>query len=117
MHFKNIPAFAALIFCLSLKAQDTTRVAKNDTLKLPFAISNEKKLSEEDLKNKKEGFYVTAIPDISSDPINGFGFGAEASLFFNEVEKYGNKTDDTYISTSPALVTIDASHFYTHKIQ
>ncbi|MFZ9631294.1 MAG: DUF5982 domain-containing protein, partial [Bacteroidia bacterium] len=50
---------------------------------LPFAISSIKKLSDEDLNNKKEGVYLTGIPDISVDPINGLGYGGEGSLFFN----------------------------------
>src|SRR5437764_8205598 len=59
-----------------------------DTLKLPFAIADEKRLSEEDLKNKKEGAYITGVPDLSSDPVNGFGYGGQGSLFLN-----GKRTD------------------------
>ena len=56
---------------------------KKDSVKLPFGIADEKRLSDEDLKDKKEGAYVTGTPDISSDPVNGFGIGGEGSLFFN----------------------------------
>jgi len=66
-----------------------------DTLKLPFAIADEKRLSDEDLKDKKEGVYVTGEPDISSDPVNGFGYGAEGSLFFN-----GRRTDPFFAYTA-----------------
>jgi len=66
-----------------------------DSTILPFAIANEKKLSEEDLKNKKEGTYVTGIPDLSSDPVNGFGYGGEGSLFFN-----GKRTDPFFAYTA-----------------
>ena len=62
--------------------------AVGDSLKLPFAIAGEKKLDEEELKNKKQGFYMTGVPYLSSDPLNGFGAGAEAQLFYN-----GKKTD------------------------
>jgi len=31
-----------------------------------------KRISEESLKNKKEGRYITGVSDISSDPVNGF---------------------------------------------
>ncbi len=57
---------------------------KPDTLKLPFAIADEKRLSDEDLKDKKEGSYVTGTPDFSSDPVNGFGYGGEGSIFLME---------------------------------
>ena len=62
---------------------------------LPFAIANEKKLSDEDLLNKKEGVYVTGLPDFSSDPINGFGYGGEALIFFN-----GKKNDPFFQYTA-----------------
>ena len=45
--------------------------AKNTDL--PFAIADEKRLSEEDLKEKKEGMFVTGLPDLSLDPLSGFG--------------------------------------------
>jgi hypothetical protein len=58
-------------------------IAQQDSTKLPFAIAGEKKLSDEDLAHKKEGFYITGIPQFSSDPVNGFGYGAEGLLYFN----------------------------------
>ena len=63
--------------------------------KLPFAIANEKKLSDEDLINKKEGVYITGLPDLSSDPVNGFGYGGDASIFFN-----GKKSDPFFEYTA-----------------
>ena len=51
----------------------------SDSLKLPFAIAKEKRLSDDDLKDKKEGVYLTGEPDLSSDPEHGFGAGAEAA--------------------------------------
>ncbi|HKC67178.1 MAG TPA: DUF5982 domain-containing protein, partial [Bacteroidia bacterium] len=57
--------------------------AQQDTVKLPFSIASEKKLSDEDIAHKKENVYVTAVPQLSSDPVNGFGYGAEGILYFN----------------------------------
>jgi hypothetical protein len=68
---------------------------KKDTTKLPFAIADEKRLSDEDLKDKKEGVYVTGEPDFSSDPVNGIGYGAEGSLFFN-----GHRSDPFFSYTA-----------------
>src|ERR1041385_1884438 len=68
---------------------------KKATTKLPFAIADEKRLSDEDLKDKKEGWYITGEPDFSSDPVNGFGYGAEGSLFFN-----GHRSDPFFAYTA-----------------
>ncbi len=54
---------------------------------LPFAISEEKRLSDEDIRNKKEGWYLTGLPEASVDPIRGFGIGASAFLFNNRSRK------------------------------
>jgi hypothetical protein len=82
-----------------------------DTLKLPFAIAKEKMLSDEDLKNKKEGAYVTGAPDLSSDPVNGFGYGGEGSIYFN-----GKKTDPFFAYT-PYRARLDLVLFNTTRNQ
>lgn len=79
--------------------------------KLPFAIADEKKLSEEDLANKKEGTYMTGVPDISSDPINGFGLGVEGELFFN------GKKSDPFFEYTPYRQKLGITLFYTTKLQ
>ena len=74
----------ALLFFLFSLQKVFAQSAGNDSLrKLPFAISNEKKLPPDELADKREGAYVTGIPDISYDPLNGLGYGGEGSLFFN----------------------------------
>lgn len=55
---------------------------------LPDYISRDRKLSEGDLKKKKTGVFVTGIPSFSSDPLNGFGVGANGYIFYN-----GNRND------------------------
>lgn len=79
--------------CLFVNAQNDG--VTKDSLKLPFAISNEKMLSEEDLANKKEGTYATGVPDLSSDPVNGFGYGFEGTIYFN-----GKKSDPFFKYTA-----------------
>jgi outer membrane translocation and assembly module TamA len=81
----------------------------HDSLKLPFAIAKEKRLSEDDLKEKKEGIYLTGEPDLSSDPEHGFGAGAEAQLFFD------GKRTDPFFAYTPYRTQIDLSAFYTTK--
>src|SRR5258708_1907568 len=68
---------------------------KRDTTKLPFAIADEKKLSDEDIKDKKEGIYITGTQDFSSDHVNGIGYGAEGSLYFN-----GHRNDPFFYYTA-----------------
>ena len=82
-----------------------------DTIKLPFAIAKEKELPEDDLKNKKEGTYVTGIPDISSDPVNGFGYGGEGSIYFN------GKRSDPLFKYTPYRKKLDIAIFNTTKDQ
>ncbi|MFL5753572.1 MAG: Omp85 family outer membrane protein [Bacteroidia bacterium] len=105
-----LPLFLWLL-PLGLLAQqkNDTLSSGNDTIRLPFAISHEKKLSNEDLLNKKEGFYVTGIPDLSFDPINGFGYGGEGFFYFN-----GKKTDPFFAYT-PYRAELDISLFNTTR--
>jgi hypothetical protein len=98
MEYKKALILMLLVFVVSLAQKtfaQTPAPAPLEDKKLPFAIADEKKLSEEDLKNKKEGFYFTGVPEISSDPINGFGYGAEGSLYFN-----GKRTDPFFEYTA-----------------
>jgi hypothetical protein len=78
---------------------------------LPFAIADEKKLSDEDLANKKEGTYMTGVPDISSDPVNGFGLGVEGEIFFN------GKKSDPFFEYTAYRSKLGITLFYTSKLQ
>lgn len=82
-----------------------------DTTKLPFAIADEKRLSDEDLRDKKEGVYLTGTPDISSDPVNGFGYGGEGSIYFN------GKRSDPFFNYTAYRSKIDFVVFNTTKEQ
>ncbi len=57
-----------------------------DTISLPFEIDERKKLKNDDILNKKEGFFVTGFPDIEVDPIRGLGVGGTAFFFQNRNE-------------------------------
>jgi len=78
-----------IIFCCSLTlsyAQITHPVyIDQDSIinQLPFEISDEKRLSKEDVINKREGWYVTGLPEPKVDPIKGFGIGTHIYLFNN----------------------------------
>ncbi|HQQ93628.1 MAG TPA: DUF5982 domain-containing protein [Bacteroidia bacterium] len=99
--------FWALILGLWAK----TFAQSPDSLRLPFAIADEKRLSDEDLKNKREGTYVTGVPDFSSDPVNGFGYGGEGSLFFN------GKRSDPFFAYTAYRARLDLVLFNTTRAQ
>lgn len=93
---------------LPAKAQQTL---PGDSLKLPFAIAKEKRLDPEDLANKKEGYYFTGMPDLSKDPLNGFGYGGEGELFYN------GKKSDPFFAYTPYRWALTISAFNTTKSQ
>ena len=101
---KKLLAIAFLLSYTYIKAQPVSE-------ELPFAISGEKKLSAEDLANKKEGTYVTGIPDLSSDPVNGFGYGLEGELYFN------GKRTDPFFAYTPYRYKLSVVAFNTTKRQ
>src|SRR5882724_13429402 len=103
----SLLASGALLFILSLTT--FAQGQKKDSTKLPFAIADEKKLSDEDLKDKKEGLYITGNPDLSSDPVNGFGYGGEGSLYFN------GKRNDPFFNYTAYRWKLDFVLFNTTK--
>jgi outer membrane protein assembly factor BamA len=102
-------AFAFVVAFLMVEfaqAQDTLKPKE-----LPFTISEIKKLDAEELLDKKEGTFVTGVPDLSVDPLNGFGYGVEGSLVFN-----GKKTNP-FFEYTPYDKKIDMVLFNTSRQQ
>ncbi|XDD51463.1 DUF5982 domain-containing protein [Leptospira sp. WS92.C1] len=50
-------------------------------------LDDGKRLDPGELSEKKEGWYTTVVPLLSSDPVRGQGGGIRASLFFNGTKK------------------------------
>ena len=109
MKYSGINAFVTLFF-LNILGYGVG-VQAQDTLKLPFAIAKEKKLPDEELASKKEGLYLTGVPDISQDPVNGFGYGGEATLYFN------GKRSDPFFSYTAYRAAIGITLFNTTRNQ
>ena len=42
-----------------------------------------KRMSDADLAKKREGTFVTGLPDLSSDPVTGVGFGVKSNIYWN----------------------------------
>jgi outer membrane protein assembly factor BamA len=104
--FKKASSLATLLsaFTLALHPQvlaaqmepDLPVAEKTETLAIetsaaPEFVSEQRRMSDEALAKKREGFFVTGMPYFSSDPLNGFGFGGTGYLFFN-----GQKSDPLF---------------------
>lgn len=103
--------FGLLAVLLCAVRSPLAQAQSADSAKLPFAISKEKKLSDQDLADKKEGTYLTGVPDLSSDPVNGFGYGGEGSLFFN------GKRSDPFFQYTAYRARLDLALFNTTRAQ
>lgn len=63
-------------------------------------------MSDADLAKKREGTFVTGIPDFSSDPITGFGFGARTNIYWN------GKRSNPFFAYTPYLAKLKANAAY-----
>ncbi len=81
------------------------RLAIMDTISLPFELSEEKRLSREDILNKKEGFFITGLPRFEFDPIRGFGVGGNIFFFQNKTK------EDPFFYYTPYRYSINTEIF------
>ncbi|MBX3163464.1 MAG: BamA/TamA family outer membrane protein [Bacteroidetes bacterium] len=94
---KRLIAFLLCLFSISIiHAQHT------DTL----SFIKSKRMSDADLAKKREGTFITGIPDISSDPVTGFGFGIRSNVYWN-----GERTNPLFPYT-PYLAKLKANAAY-----
>lgn len=92
---------ATLAAPFAVEAQDTITVKKDS---LSFIKS--KRMSDADLAKKHEGTFVTGLPDISSDPVTGFGFGVRTNVIWN------GKRDNELFAYTPYLMKLKANAAY-----
>jgi hypothetical protein len=94
---KRIIATLFILFSITIvKAQE------KDSL----SFIKSKRMSDADLEKKKEGTFITGIPDFSSDPVTGFGFGARTNIYWN-----GNR-DNPLFPYTPYLMKLTANAAY-----
>lgn len=91
-----------LLISLTLLSTITIRAQDKDTL----SFIKSKRMSDADLAKKKEGTFFTAIPDLSSDPVTGFGFGLRSNIYWN-----GTRTNPLFPYT-PYLAKLKANAAY-----
>lgn len=94
---KPIIAFLFILFSITIvKAQE------KDTI----SFIKSKRMSKADLAKKREGSFVTGIPDFSSDPVTGFGFGVRTNVYWN------GKRTNPFFAYTPYLVKLKANAAY-----
>lgn len=97
----NISILMVLLH-LAAHAQQGKSTTQFDSL----SFIRSKRISDKDLAKKKEGRFSTAIPDISSDPVTGVGFGLRSNTYWN------GKRDNPLFAYTPYLVKMKANAAY-----
>lgn len=102
---RTIILFALLGATANAQTVDST-LGNNTMPKDSLSFIRSKRMSDADLNKKREGAFITGIPDLSSDPVTGFGFGVRTNLIWN-----GNKENPLFAYT-PYLVKLKANAAY-----
>jgi outer membrane protein assembly factor BamA len=71
-----------------------------------LAFIRSKKMSDADLAKKREGTFVTGLPDLSSDPVTGFGVGVKTNIIWNGTR------DNPLFAYTPYLMRLRANAAY-----
>jgi len=93
--------FAVFLTAFTVNAQDSISIKKDS---LSFIKS--KRMSDADLAKKKEGTFITGIPDLSSDPVTGFGVGVRSNIYWN------GKRDNPLFAYTPYLMKLTSNAAY-----
>lgn len=72
---------ATITTSLAEGQQGATRASPTADTAPPFARA--RRLSDTDIAKKREGRFLTGLPDLSSDPVAGFGYGARVNVIWN----------------------------------
>ena len=96
MKKRLLAAKLMLLFQVAIVFGQNDTIPNVDTTKsLPFFIHPSKKMSDDELKHKKEGYFITGLPELEQNPINGLGVGANIYLFNNQ------KKDNPFFPYTP----------------
>jgi hypothetical protein len=90
------------VLLLSLLAFSNSYAQEKDSL----AFIKSKRMSDDDLSKKREGTFFTGIPDFSSDPVTGFGFGIRSNVYWN------GKRQNPLFPYTPYLTKLKANAAY-----
>ncbi len=76
---------------------------------IPVLPLKGKTINDEDLRKKKNGWYMTGLPLVNYTTDDGIGYGARAFLYYN------GKQGDSYFDTAPYFMQLYAQYFATTK--
>lgn len=94
---KRIIATLIIVFSITIvKAQE------KDTI----SFIKSKRMSDADLAKKREGTFITGIPDFSSDPVTGFGLGVRTNIYWN------GQRANPFFAYTPYLAKLKANAAY-----
>ena len=98
----------SLLVVLDSSAQITDSLTNLIPIKEQDSLSfiKSKRMSVADLSKKREGKFVTGIPDFSSDPVTGFGFGVRTNVYWN------GKKENPFFAYTPYLMKLKANTAY-----
>ena len=65
-----------------------------------------KRMADADLAKKREGTFITGLPDLSSDPVTGFGVGVKSNIYWNGTR------DNPLFAYTPYLARLKANAAY-----
>ena len=91
-----------ILILLFLVTTQIIQAQDKDTL----SFIKSRRMSDADLEKKREGTFFTGIPDFSSDPVTGFGFGLRSNVYWN-----GERTNPLFPYT-PYLAKLKANAAY-----
>ena len=100
---ERLLCFIMLVGCLYLPTlAQTPDSLYSDSL----SFIRSKRMSDADLAKKREGRFTTGLPDLSSDPVTGFGVGIRTNTYWN-----GTRANPLFAYT-PYLVRLRANVAY-----
>ncbi len=87
------------------------QIIEDDTNKMGFksdslSFIRSKRMSDADLAKKREGTFITGIPDVSSDPVTGWGLGLRTNIIWN------GKVENPLFAYTPYLMKLKANAAY-----
>ena len=108
LQFLNVYKYKLILAFILCIIYTNICLSQSDSNTIP-KISEIKRLPADELAEKKEGYYFTGVPDLSLDPINGFGYGIEGTFYY-----HGKKSDPLFAYT-PYRSKLDLALFNTTK--
>jgi outer membrane protein assembly factor BamA len=90
----------------SAQSADSLKSSVSGTKQDQLSFIRSKRMSDADLAKKKEGTFLTGLPDISSDPVTGFGLGVRSNIYWN------GRRDHPLFAYTPYLARLKANAAY-----